>query len=117
MELEKQFREKCKQCLPKYIMVDGVKYKIDAYMTAGGRYHIHYGGFDGEYFDWKNNLFDFTFEICDVIPEKCEYKKGELRDATIYKLSMDDIITECLAELKKYSYAITQRKPIDSSMG
>jgi hypothetical protein len=102
---EKEFTKKCKECLPENIMVDGIKYKLSTTMLMGGdTFKISYGEFDGYAFNWDNKHLDLFYTICEVIPEKKQYKQGELQDATIYLTSLDDAISDCIKKLNEVRY-------------
>ena len=104
MELqeEKNFVLRCEKDLPKMLMVDGVNYKLHAHGLLGGGFRISYGEFDGDYFNWKNKPIDLFYNIVEILPPTKEYNEGELQDASIYKTSIDDIISDCLDKLKTW---------------
>lgn len=102
---EQEFRKKCKECLPENIIVDGVKYKLSAEMLMSGEtFRISYGEFDGDTFNWDNKHLDLFYTICEIIPEKMEYKQGELQDGTIYLTNLSDAISDCIKKLKEVRY-------------
>ena len=104
-EREQEFRDKCKKCLPEYISANGFTYKISANMLfSADTFRISYGEFDGNFFNWNNKHLDLFYTICDTIPEKKTYKPGELQDATIYLASLDDVISDCIKRLNKFTY-------------
>lgn len=81
-----------------------MKYRLDAHGLMAGGYRITYSEFNGDTFNWKNKLFDFFYDIVEEIPQTKEYNKGEFQDATIYKMSLDDAISDCILKLNEIRY-------------
>jgi len=100
------FYKACKDFLPSCIKVGGVNYKLHYTGLLAGGYRISYGEFDGDFFNWNNKLLDLSYKLCTVIPEPTVYTEGQLRDATIYKLTISEIIDDCEEKLKAFNYEL-----------
>lgn len=102
LQEEKDFIKRCEKDLPKFLNVDGIGYKLYAHGFLAGGFEICYGGFDGNFFDWGRKLLDLHYKIVEIIPPPINYRKEDIwHDSNIYKLSMDDVIADCLEKLEE----------------
>lgn len=98
----KSFVSRCEKDLPNVVVINNIRYELYANCTIHDSYNISYCEFDGHFFNWKNNPIRLSYKIVDVIPIKEKVGDGELSDSTIYVLSVDDIITDCLERVNKW---------------
>lgn len=99
---EKAFVSRCEKDLPNTVNINNVRYELYANCTIHDSYRISYCEFDGRIFNWKNNPINLSYKIVDTIPIKEKVEDGELSDHTIYVLSVDDVIIDCLERVSKW---------------
>lgn len=101
LHVEKNFIKRCHDSLPVMLMVDGIKYKLDAHGLLAGSYRISYGEFDGDFFNWKNKPIDLFYELAKKV-EISPKRNGQIACGIIYKTNMDEIISDCLDRLNTW---------------
>jgi hypothetical protein len=99
---KEQFLFRCEKDLPNTLLLDDVNFKLHARILLSGTFRISYGEFDGNFFIWENKPIDLFYKLVDEIPLEEYYKDGDLKDGTIYKKNIDDIITDCLERLNNW---------------
>lgn len=99
LKVEQYFKDRCKEELPIMLMVNGITYKLDAHGLMSGGYRITYAKFDGDMYNWNDKPIDLIYNIVDELPPIVEQVPGELKDSTIYKTSIDNLIDDCLDKL------------------
>ena len=97
----KDFVKKCQSSLPEIIMSNNKTYKLNVYEFSYG-YRIYYRQLDTNkiYLYFSSRILDLFYNVVDVIPEPVEYKEGTVSYITIYKTSVDDIISDCKIKIE-----------------
>lgn len=91
--METEFKQKCEECLPSYIMIDNIIYgRTMNKLLSFDTYRINYAEINNHEYNWDNQLLDLFYD----------FNKFE---------NFDNMMADCLTKLNDFNYEVVDELP------